>query len=131
MIGRVLEGRHHLLHRAAQQFLHPVQQLQHIHHLALPNPQLPHRALTIDEQLVTSILHGVNSHKASGPERLRGRVLLLHSAKRGSHKTVPAASGFWRCPQHVEGVHHNPNPQTDTCQGHEGLQTSRTDICVV
>lgn len=31
--------------------------------------------LIIDEQLVTSILHRVNPHKAPGPDRLRGRVL--------------------------------------------------------
>lgn len=39
------------------------------------------QAPTIDEQLVTSILHRVNSDKATGPDRLRGRVLKQFSTQ--------------------------------------------------
>ncbi|KAL1023838.1 hypothetical protein UPYG_G00046960 [Umbra pygmaea] len=42
---------------------------------APPTPSSNLQPLFINEQLVTSTLHRVNPHKASGPDRLRGRVL--------------------------------------------------------
>lgn len=39
------------------------------------NGQTNNQLLTVDEQLVTSILQKVNPYKASGPDRLEGRVL--------------------------------------------------------
>lgn len=47
-----------------------VQSLSGLQQLDPPQPQL-----TIDEQLVTSILSKVTPHKTSGPDGLRGRVL--------------------------------------------------------
>ncbi len=43
----------------------------------------PLQAPTIDEQLVTSILHRVNPDKTAGPDRLRGRVLKECSTQLG------------------------------------------------
>eukprot|EP00064_Thunnus_orientalis_P024650 superscaffoldBa00010914_g24952 len=47
----------------------------------LPSPSPSHKALTINGQLVTTILSTVNPHKASGPDRLRGKVLKDCSAQ--------------------------------------------------
>ena len=43
----------------------------------------PHPAININEQQVTSILRRVKPHKASGPDKLRGRVLKDCSAQLG------------------------------------------------
>lgn len=89
-----------------------------------PETHSPH-SLTIDEQLVTTILARVNPNKAAGPDGLQGRVL-----KECSTQLCGVVTMLFQLllgsssPPIVEGINYHPPSKKDETKGLAGLQAT-------